>query len=223
MFADDPSDTAHIAWDKSWQTNEGRADWLNPEAEVLDCMARLRTAGFKTALDLGCGVGRHSLAMAMVGFETSALDASNTGLLELQRSAETHQLTISTHQGRMTELPFPNETFDYVLSWNVIYHGDQTIVEQTIGEIHRVLRRNGIFQGTMLSKRRHDYGHGHEISANTFVQPGADGDKAHPHFFCSGQELVGLLSRFELRELKDIDGQNGMNGNWHWYFRAERR
>ena len=40
----------------------------------------------------------------------------------------------------MTELPFADATFDHVLAWNVIYHGDETILRRTLHEVRRVLR-----------------------------------------------------------------------------------
>ena len=70
------TDTAHLAWDAAWQSEAGRADWLVPEPEVVQLAARLRQNGARRALDLGCGVGRHALALARLGFEVEAVDAS---------------------------------------------------------------------------------------------------------------------------------------------------
>lgn len=213
------TETAHLAWDESWKTPEGRARWLKPEAGVVTCAARQRLAGAETALDLGCGVGRHALLMAALGFQTTAFDASETGLAQVRAEAERHGLDITTVSGRMTELPFDDGAFDYVLAHNVIYHGDRTVVEKTISEIVRVLAPGGTFQGTMLSKRRAEYGVGQEISPDTFVQPDGPGDKIHPHFYCDAAGVVALFKDFEPLSLEDI----GDDGSWHWHLVAERR
>ena len=102
----------------------------------------------------------------------------------------------------------------------MIYHGDENIVRQSISEISRVLKSGGTYQGTMLSKRRFDYGVGNEISRNTFVQPDGTGDKMHPHYFCSAAECLDLFSDFEAWELKDVDHKD--NGSWHWHLIAQK-
>jgi len=59
--------TAIEAWDKRWATAEGRADWLEPELDVIALLPELKARGARTALDLGCGVGRHALLLAEPG------------------------------------------------------------------------------------------------------------------------------------------------------------
>ena len=80
----------------------------------------------------------------------------------------------------MCKLPFRDGEFDYVLALNVIYHGNECEVRRAIGEVRRVLRPGGVFQGTLLSKRHREYGLGREISRNTFIQehaPNSDRDR----------------------------------------------
>lgn len=212
------TDTAHLAWDKRWRTEEGRADWLRPEADVANLIEKLRPQGGIRALDLGCGVGRHALAFARAGFETHAMDLSEAGLAELEKSARSDGLTVETHLAPMTALPFADDSFDYVLSFNVIYHGDPSIVRTAIAEIARVLKPGGIYQGTMLSKRNANYGMGREVAPDTFVRDGDD-DKDHPHFYCSAAELVALFDRFELSYL--VDKVHSKPGSWHWHVIAD--
>lgn len=219
--ADTATDTAHLAWDEVWKTDDGSQEWGHPEPRVLTEAARLRLAGARTALDLGSGVGRHALALAALGFETTGIDLAPTGLERTRAFATERGLSLHTAQGPMTELPFEDASFDYVLSWNVIYHGDPDIVRRAVSEIARVLRPGGTYQGTMLSKRRHDYGRGNEIAPDTFVQPDGEGDKIHPHFFCDAAGCVTLFGNFEIRMLEDFE--TGAPGSWHWHVVAERR
>jgi ubiquinone/menaquinone biosynthesis C-methylase UbiE len=212
------TDTAHLAWDRRWRTQEGRADWLRPEEDVAKLVEKLRPQAGVKALDLGCGVGRHALAFARAGFETHAMDLSEAGLGELERSAQADGLSVKTHLAPMTELPFADNSFDYVLSFNVIYHGDPSIVRTAIAEIARVLKPGGVYQGTMLSKRNGNFGLGREVAPDTFVRDGDD-DKDHPHFYCSAGELVALFDRFELSYLEDK--VHSKPGSWHWHMIAE--
>jgi 2-polyprenyl-3-methyl-5-hydroxy-6-metoxy-1,4-benzoquinol methylase len=173
--------TAHHEWDRRWRDDAGRSDWLKPEVDVAAAIEMLRAREARDALDLGCGVGRHALALAEAGFAVAALDGSDSGIAYLQASAARHGLTVDAQSGLMTELPFDDGSFDFVLAWNVIYHGDPAIVDRCVAEIWRVLRPGGLYQGTMLSKRNGNFGVGREVAPDTFVIDGID-DKAHPHF-----------------------------------------
>jgi tellurite methyltransferase len=213
--------TAHQSWDRRWQSESGRDEWLNPDPRVVRFVQARRDAGAHTALDLGCGVGRHSLALARLGFVTTAFDASLAGLEYTRAAAEEEGLALIFERGNMTNLGFPDASFDYVLSLNVIYHGDATVVRQTLSEVHRVLKPGGFFQATMLSKRNARYGGGEEIAPNTFVKREGDGDKDHPHFYCNARELTALFDAYEILSLEDVE-QKGP-GTWHWYVTAEAR
>jgi len=216
------TDTAHLAWDATWTTPEGREAWLAPETEVLDTIERLRLRPAVAALDLGCGVGRHAVAMARAGLLTTAFDASPAGLRECARAAEAAGVTLATVSGQMTDLPFADGSFDYVLSFNVIYHGDGAVIAATVAEIRRVLKPGGLFQGTLLSKRNAGFGVGREIAPNTFVDPAAGGDKGHPHFYCNAREALALLSGFECLRLEDREHKSPGSGSWHWHVVCER-
>jgi tellurite methyltransferase len=220
------TDTAHLAWNANWSTAEGRADWLVPEPDVIGVAEQLaKKPGKLRVLDLGCGVGRHALHFARLGFDTVAIDMAEAGLAELRRNTESEGTSIATQIAPMTALPFPDGHFDYVLSFNVIYHGDPAIVGAAVAEIRRVLKPGGTYQGTMLSKRNAGYGVGEQVAPNTFVRTPEpndphDGDKSHPHFYCNAGELVALFEGFELMSLSDKE--HSKPGSWHWHMVAER-
>jgi SAM-dependent methyltransferase len=208
-----PTDTAHRAWDSRWQSEAGPAGWLHTDVEVASAVPLLRQRGVRTVLELGCGVGRHACIFAGAGFEVEAVDASASGLEHAARRAQERGLDIAFREGLMTELPYDDDSFDYVLSFNVIYHGDSGAVSRAIAEIHRVLRPGGLFQGTMLSERNSNYGIGRQVAPGTFVVENGEGDKTHPHFYCDAAQLVKLFEDFEL--LKLLDRENERPGSYH--------
>lgn len=208
------------AWDRRWASAEGRADWLEPEPEVRDVVPVLKARGAKTVLDLGCGVGRHALFLAEAGFAVEAIDGSPIGIAEADRSAAARGLRLKLQEAPADALPFGEGTFDYVLSWNVIYHGNQGDVGRRLAEIWRVLRPGGLYQGTMLPTRNSNYGLGRRIAPDTFVNDAIE-ERAHPHYYCDAAGVVALFAGFELLSLTQREHKKP--GSWHWHILAEHR
>lgn len=215
------TDSAHVYWDAEWQKAEEASKWAKAEPEVTDHAVSLSEGS--RVLDLGAGIGRHTLALARAGMRVTALDASEQSVKVIGIASQAAGLAVDVRQGAMTDLPFADGSFDHVLSWNVIYHGDERVVSRTFAEVRRVLRPGGTFMATMLSARRlpseQAKAKGHEISPGCWVFEG-EGDKVHPHYFCDASKLVSLLSGFELMRLEDR--VHDSPGSWHWHLLAER-
>ena len=211
--------TAIDAWDKRWATEEGRADWLDPEPDVVALLPELKARGVRRALDLGCGVGRHALVLAEQGLAVDAIDGSPTGLKVAREAAEARGLSLGLRQGSADELPFEDGSFDFVLSWNVIHHGTLGDVGRRLAEIWRVMKPGALYQGTMLPTRNSNYGKGRAVAPDTFVIDGSE--RGHPHFYCDAGTLAALFAGFELLSVKQQLQRKP--GSWHWHIVAERR
>jgi len=215
------TDTAHLYWNAQWQKAKADSPWAKAEPWVLD-HARTLPPGARI-LDLGAGLGRHALALAAMGHQVTAMDAAESSTAAIGAAAFTQGLNIETHHAQMTDLPFASASFDHVVAWNVIYHGDEGVVRRTLAEVARVTRPGGTFMATMLSARRlpveQALSPGREVSRNTWVFDGP-GDKVHPHYFCTAPELLSLLWGYEVFTL--FDRPHEKPGTWHWHLLAER-
>ena len=211
------TDTADVHWNDQWAGIDAASKWRTPEQDVKDWAAGL--AKGTRILDLGAGVGRHAIWLAEQGFEVTALDAAPEGLAEINKVGG-----VETVLARMDNLPFEDTVFDHIVSWNVIYHGDEDILLRTLSEIRRILRPGGTYLGTMLSKRRlpHEQAKypGREIGRNAWVFEAPGTDKIHPHYFCSAAELLALFSGFECLKLEAREHEKP--GSWHWHLTMER-
>src|SRR5277367_5700470 len=80
-----------------------------------------------------------------------------------------------------------DESFGYVLSWNVIFHGTLGDVGRRLAEIGRILKPGGhdaVKAGCAIRPRP-------DGCPDTFIR-GSDA-KAHPHYHC---DLAGLAARY---------------------------
>lgn len=87
-------------------------------------------------LDCGCGTGAHLRLLAACG-RTWGIELSWTGV----EFARRHDRRIA--RASVTDLPFPDETFDLAVSFDVLYCLEDHEEERAVGEMFRVLRPGG--------------------------------------------------------------------------------
>lgn len=220
-------------WEHLWrQPDVIRRGWDRPNPAVVALAARLFATGARTALDLGCGPGRHTVALARIGYAMSATDVSPTALAHCREWLASEGLSAKLDESDMRSLPFPDAIFDLVVTYNVIYHATQADIRKTLGEIRRVLRTGGHLFMTFIATddvKCQDYrarvaaGNGIELEPNTYRipnDPDEDGDL--PHHFVDEAETRELLASFELESLvaerierQDAAGQPYLKIHWH--------
>jgi len=93
----------------------------------------------KRVLDLGCGTGVHARELTKRGAIVTGIDNSEPSLA-LAR-LDSPDLTFVF--GDVEKLPFKNSSFDVLLSAMVLGHLPRW--DRVLGEVHRVLKRKGIF------------------------------------------------------------------------------
>jgi ubiquinone/menaquinone biosynthesis C-methylase UbiE len=93
-----------------------------------------------SALDVGCGTGALAARLADEGYEVVGLDPSEGMLRVLGEKAP----SVRAVAGSGTSIPFPDSSFDLVLSVAVMHHiADRDDVRRTLSEMVRVARPGG--------------------------------------------------------------------------------
>src|SRR6266516_4770180 len=91
-----------------------------------------------TLLDLGCGAGMLAL-LKRKGVTLTGVDLSPECTLAACRNGYDFATT-----SRLSQLPFPDQTFDYVVSLDVIGHIGFEEKDAVLAEVKRVLRPEGV-------------------------------------------------------------------------------
>jgi tellurite methyltransferase len=110
-------------WEAAWQERHSHELWSVPDPKVVALLETLRGESAETVLDLGFGLGRHVILFAGEGFDTYGIEPTRSWFAYCEEWLEAEGLRADIRIGEMTELPYENGFFDFVLSWNVIYHG----------------------------------------------------------------------------------------------------
>ena len=95
----------------------------------------------KKVLDLGCGSGVLSAAMARNGADVTAVDLTEKATQMTKKNSALRKLNIKVVRGDAENMAFANNSFDYVLSWGVLHHTEHT--ELAFNEVARILKSNG--------------------------------------------------------------------------------
>jgi 2-polyprenyl-6-hydroxyphenyl methylase/3-demethylubiquinone-9 3-methyltransferase len=101
-------------------------------------------------LDIGCGGGLACEFLAKRGANVSGIDLSLNSIKTAQEHAKKSNLQIDYQCGVAENLPYEENTFDAVVCFDVLEHVEDW--KKVIGEIYRVLNKNGIFLFDTINK-----------------------------------------------------------------------
>ena len=98
----------------------------------------------KKICDLGCGDGRNLLLLDQVGFDVYGMEITE----EIVNKAKSNLAKVNIYPdiqvGVNDDIPFENNFFDYLLSWNSLnYMGKNLDFAAHIKELARILKKDG--------------------------------------------------------------------------------
>lgn len=104
-----------------------------------------------SVLDVGCGGGFLSEALAKLDYNVTGIDLSESAIINAKNHAQSQGLkNINYMVGSALNLPFPDASFDVVVASDVLEHIPD--IDKTISEISRVLKPSGVFVFDCINK-----------------------------------------------------------------------
>lgn len=125
-------------------------------------------------LEIGCGPGGLVLRAQRMhpDADVVGLDPDPLALAKARHKAERAGLPVRFDQGKAGELPYPDESFDRVLSSFMFHHLDDDEKRRALAEVHRVLRPGG--QLHLVDVAGHHHGRfGHRMQRSEFLRDNA--------------------------------------------------
>ena len=166
--------------------------WNTPDFMVHYLNYRWNNLGFKSFLDLGCGLGRHSLFMAENGFEVYAFDNSKYVIDIVKEKAFVKGLDVKLCVGDISNIPYDNESIDCMVAIGVLSNNDFEGMSKILGEMYRVLKVGGETYFNIISKIS-DYGSNEELLNGNIFYNITESDFEH------------LFKDFEIVSIKHVD------------------
>ena len=212
-----------------WSALDDKSTWLEPCEESYYYAQKWKREGRRSLLDLGCGLGRHSVFFARCGFRVTAVDISDYALSYLKKLSKEAGTDIACRKADMGSLPFADNAFDCIFAMHSAGHADTEGMKRIISEIRRVLKPEGSIFLTLCSKQTWTFAESGlpKYDENTVIK-NEGVEQGVPHFFADSKDIQELFADFELIKVRHIDDcydeNSRRDGRWrnqkHYFIEA---
>jgi ubiquinone/menaquinone biosynthesis C-methylase UbiE len=157
-------------------------------------------------LDIGCGTGTLVVLIkrGYPGVDVVGLDPDRKALARARKKATRAGISIQLDQGFSDELPYPNASFDRVLSSFMFHHLGTEYREKTICEVRRVLKPGGSLH---LADFVHPQGYGHGLSHVIH--------SSHPFKDNSDDKILALMAQAGFAQARKVSKGKMLFGLLH--------
>jgi len=195
---------------KAWNWDIVKGDhekyWQEPAMESHYLINRWLSQGKRDFLDLGCGLGRHTVQFAKAGFNTSGFDLSEVSIKRTKEYAEQVGVKVDLRVGDMLNLPYRDDSFDCIYCRNVISHTDTAGMRKIVSELKRVLRKGGECYLTLGSKQTWGFQQDWPVvDENTKIRVEDGPENGIPHFYADYDLIVDLFKDFEIVKVFQVE------------------
>jgi ubiquinone/menaquinone biosynthesis C-methylase UbiE len=148
---------------------------------------------------LDCGAGGPFPKLSLFheyGYDTYGIEILEERINKAKEYAENKEIILNIQKGDMRYLPYDSGYFDFVFSYNTIFHLNKKDIEIAIDEMYRVLKSGGLCYLNLLSYDDSIYGQGKEVNSGEFVEI-YDGEEVM-HTFFKDDEPDSYFDKFKI-------------------------
>ncbi|MEO8901662.1 MAG: class I SAM-dependent methyltransferase [Polyangiaceae bacterium] len=165
-----------------------------------------KTPRFGKVVDIGVGGGQFEVAALAAGRDVYAVDASDG---TIRRISVELGLGDKARVGVVEAIPFADDFFDCAVMSEVLEHLDDEVLESGLREVRRVLKKGGLFVGTVPAR---------EVLAESMVYcPTCNSTFhrwGHVRTFSVESMQATLSTHFRVREVREKLFLNWEQLNW---------
>ena len=152
--------------------------------------------------DLGCGAGRHTVALSRLDHDVCATDDAPRAVDSTKQRPADFNLSADVRLADMTECPWHPSCFHGVVSWNVLHYNRHAAIHEAVSHIYHALVTGGILMVTLKSDKADFAGRGQETEPGTFSHDIGD-DSGVPHHYFNEAEIRDLFAGWEFMMLAE--------------------
>ncbi|MFH1367310.1 MAG: class I SAM-dependent methyltransferase [Patescibacteria group bacterium] len=189
--------------------------FLEPQEEMPKIAVIFKRHKVKRVLDLGCGSGRQLVFLAQRGFSVYGFDIAEEGIKIAKDWLKSEGLETDFKIGSIYKrLPYSDNFFDAAISTHAIHHGKIEDVRKAIGELHRVLKPNGLIFVNLRKRRIKKYDsknpiiekhgkqkHTYKMIAERTYMPTEGGEKGLIHYLFNKKQIKKEFRDFKIDKI----------------------
>jgi len=176
-----------------------------PLYRFLEYCNNERASGNVKILDCGAGGTMPPLSLFNSnGYQTYGIDFDHKQVQKASEFGKQLKQDLNIEHGDMTKLGFSDNTFDFVYSYNSIFHMKKEKIEESIVEMKRVLKTNGLLFVNFLSVDDFRCGEGPHLGNNQYEQMD-DEPVIHSYFEYKEAEKYFEDMEFVIKERRIIE------------------
>ncbi len=165
----------------------------------------------KTILDCGAGGSNPPLSLFYeFGYKTYGIEICEKQLEKVNRFCNLTNIDLNIIKGDMKNIPFNNEFFSFLFSYNTSVHMKKVDFSKALLEFYRVLKHGGLCYVNFLSEDCDTYGKGVQVGDGEFKQMENREEVTYCHYkdnefeqnFC-GFEIIYKEKRIIQRKIDD--------------------
>jgi SAM-dependent methyltransferase len=199
------------SWNEEFYKEGGKSEdpiFRIPHKDFPEFVRLLKEQNAENVLDLGCGTGRHVIALAKEGFTVYGLDVAERAVERTRQWLQEENLSAHLQIKNFYEqLPYNDTWFDGILALKAINHATAGGIRRIFEEIRRIMKPTAVFMAEVAKwePELFDPSRWEEFEPRTLrAREGSERELTH-YFFESESEVRTFMSGFEIVDIHETE------------------